>query len=198
MAWTLMSVDILLTGGRLYIHWKNIKKIRLDDIFNVIALLFLLGFMITWQCAAPPALELQMYKMGLSSKAPQHFDAQEALRYQTANLVLYWCLKSSVKGSFVALYWYIFDFCKRFRITWVLLTIYTILSFLITLLAIFWHCGSPTTVMDLSTLAKSLCACKLTHLLIRIIAACEHSRPRALRILYFSGVLDITGNLICE
>ena len=104
--------------------------------------------MVTWQRIVPIALEYQYYEMGVSNKVPPSLDMQEVLIYNSANLVLFWCLKYAVKASFLALYWHIFELSRRFRIAWVLLTLYTTLSFLVTLMAIFWHCGTPDTFMS--------------------------------------------------
>ena len=70
MAWTMVAVDIFLTAGRFIIHWRKNKRLRLDVIFNGIALFFLIGFMVTWQ----------LYAQGMSGKAPTDFNPLHALK----------------------------------------------------------------------------------------------------------------------
>lgn len=41
--WALIIVVVLLTAGRFVMRWQKLEKIKLDDIFNVLALVFLLA-----------------------------------------------------------------------------------------------------------------------------------------------------------
>jgi len=115
--------------------------------------------MITWQRSVPFALETVYYEMGFSSKVPTPIDPIVLKGDSSAMLVMYWCLKYSVKASFLALYWYIFDLSNCFRVVWASLTVYTALSFPVTLLAIFWHCGTPDKFMDLGMFGSFLYLC---------------------------------------
>lgn len=131
-------------------HWMNLKKTRLDDIFNIAAVVFLLAFMITWQKYVPIELPVQLYAAGKIDTPPSViYDPLDALKNDFANLVVFWCTIYSVKASFLALYWQIFEISRRFRIAWTALTVYVVLSCLITILSVFWHCGNPSTLIDL-------------------------------------------------
>ncbi|KAK7183123.1 hypothetical protein PSPO01_10670 [Paraphaeosphaeria sporulosa] len=64
--WGLTALDILLTAGRVLIHWRKLKQIRIDDIFNVLAAVFLVAFMVTWQRYVPLELTAQRYERARS------------------------------------------------------------------------------------------------------------------------------------
>jgi hypothetical protein len=151
--WSLTALDILLTAGRFILHWQKLNKIRLDDVFNGIAVVFLVAFMVTWQKYVPIELPAQLYATGVIDTPPRHYDPVDALKNDFANMVVFWCTIYSVKASFLALYWQIFGVSRRFRIAWGALATYILLSFLMTVLSIFWHCGSPATLTDVGMLA---------------------------------------------
>lgn len=133
-------------------HWKRFKKLRLDDYFNISAVVFLLAFMVTWQRYVPLELPAQLYAAGKSDVPPSaEYNPIDAMKNDFANLVVFWCTIYSVKASFLALYWQIFEVSNRFRVAWVALTTYVVLSFFVTTLSVFWHCGSPTTLINPGT-----------------------------------------------
>lgn len=146
--WSLTGLDILLTGGRFLVHWRKLKKIRIDDIFNGLALLFLIAFMITWQRYVPVEYKTQLHAAGLSEGTPPRYDPIDALKNDSANLLMYWCTIYAVKASFLGLYWQIFEVSRRFRIAWYAIATYVGLSFAISFLSFFWHCGTPATLID--------------------------------------------------
>jgi hypothetical protein len=129
-------------------HWRRTKRIRADDIFNGIAVIFLIAFMVTWQKYVPIELPAQLYAAGVTDTPPVEYDPIDAMKTDFANLIVFWCTIYSVKASFLALYWQIFEISRRFRIAWYALATYILISFLITVLSVFWHCGSPATLID--------------------------------------------------
>lgn len=146
--WGLTALDILLTAGRFLMRWRMLKRIRIDDIFNGLALLFLLVFMATWQQYVPAQYHEQEYAAGVREDPPLHYNPIAVLKIDSANLIVYWCTIYAVKASFLALYWEIFEVSKRFRIAWSALAIYIGLSFAVSFLSFFWHCGSPATLIN--------------------------------------------------
>jgi hypothetical protein len=149
----LTGLVILLTAGRFLMHWQRFGKIRADDIFNGLAVVFLIAFMVTWQRYVPIELPAQLYEAGVIDTPPPDYDPIDALKNDFANLVVFWCCLYCVKASFLALYWQIFEVSRSFRITWYILASYIGISFLVTLLSVFWHCGVPTN-HDLTSLGK--------------------------------------------
>jgi hypothetical protein len=149
------AVDILLTIGRFRIHWVKNRRFGWDDYFNGIALVFLLGFIITYQLFLPIEYNAQLFYMGLSDHPPTDQDVVLDMKLNVANSALFFCVIYSVKASFLALYWQIFAVSKKFRVIWVLLGVYTVLCFLVSLLAYFWNCGRPHDVINQGKKIKS-------------------------------------------
>jgi len=131
-------------------HWAKLKKTRFDDLFNVSAVVFLIAFMVTWQRYVPLELPAQLYEAGKTDVPPSgDYDPLDSMKNDFANIVVFWCCIYSVKASFLALYWQIFEVSRRFRVAWAALTAYVVLSFFVTTLSVFWHCGSPATLMNI-------------------------------------------------
>lgn len=65
-----------------------------------------------------------------------------------ANSLIFWCVIYSVKASFLALYWHIFEISLKFRIAWAFAAVFTFISFGMTLMWGFWLCGSPKYFPD--------------------------------------------------
>lgn len=111
-------------------------------------MLFLLGFTVTYHLFAPVVYDAQMFMQGLGGKLPTEAEYNVDLRINTANNFLFFSTIYTVKASFLALYWQIFEVSMRFRIAWILVSIYTAASFLASFLSVFWECVSPKHFLD--------------------------------------------------
>jgi magnesium-transporting ATPase (P-type) len=139
---------ILLTIGRFRIHWRKNRRFGWDDYFNAIALVFLLIFTITYQLYVPIEYNAQLYALGLSDRAPTNRDQILDMKLNVVNIVMFFSVIYSVKASFLALYWQIFEVSPRFRKAWWCVMVYTLLCYLVSFTAIFWNCGSPAKFLD--------------------------------------------------
>lgn len=148
LAWTLCSLDIVLTFGRLYIRRRKVRKLLWDDILNGVALVALIAFIATYQVYLPSEHNIELYGLGLSGSAPTKEQMIFSLKLNMANVVLFWIVIYLVKSSFLALYWTVFSVSSGFRKAWGLVATYTVISFCATFLALFWHCGHPKGVVD--------------------------------------------------
>ncbi|KAF2638105.1 hypothetical protein P280DRAFT_91111 [Massarina eburnea CBS 473.64] len=148
VAWIFTTLALLLTLGRFHIHWRKNRHFGWDDYFNGLALIFLLGFTITYQLFVPIEYNAELYALGLGGKRPTHQDVALDRKLNVANIVLFFCTIYAVKASFLALYWQMFEVSTKFRIAWILVSVYTVVSFLASFLAIFWNCGSPEHFLE--------------------------------------------------
>lgn len=139
---------ILMTIGRFRIHWVKNKTFGWDDYLNAVALSFLLIFTIIWQIVIPIQYEAFLYSSGLIERPSEHYNVALVLKLGVVNIFMFFCITYSVKGSLLVLYWKIFNVSTKFRVAWWSVAVYTILSFLISVLSIFWNCGSPTNFLD--------------------------------------------------
>lgn len=133
--WTFASVAIILTIGRLIIHWRKNKRYIWDDALNGLALITLLAFCSTYQVYGPEKYDMQLYDAGVAVKKPILDTNSKRLKcFNDATIVLFWCVIHFVKFSFLALYWTLFELSRKFRVAWWVVTVYTVMSFLATVL----------------------------------------------------------------
>jgi hypothetical protein len=116
---------------------------------NALALIFLLGFIITYQIFIPIEYNAQLFALGMSDTPPTERDIMLDMKLNVANSMMFWCVIYTVKASFLALYWQIFEVSNRFRLCWWLVTAYTVLTFLITIPSYFWNCGAPNDFLNM-------------------------------------------------
>ena len=135
------SVAVLLTIGRFIIHWRKNRKLHWDDWFNAIALVFLVAVIIIFEIYVPIEYNAILYSKGLSNRPPTQVEAVHDMKLNIADILLFFCTIYSVKASFLALYWQIFQLSRRFRIAWFSLTAYMIMSFIVSVVTVFTRCG---------------------------------------------------------
>ena len=135
------SVAGLLTIGRFIIHWRKNHKLQWDDWFNALALVFLLAVIVIFEIYVPIEYNAILYSKGLSTRPPTQVEAVRDMKLNIADILLFFCTIYSVKASFLALYWQIFQVSRRFRIAWFSLTAYMVLSFIVSVITVFTRCG---------------------------------------------------------
>lgn len=90
-----------------------------------------------------------LYSKGLSNRPPTDVEAVRDMKMNIATIILFFLIIYSVKASFLALYWEIFQISQRFRIAWFALTGYMGVSFIVTLITIFTRCGAAKDFANL-------------------------------------------------
>ena len=129
------SVAIVLTGGRVWIRWQRLKKLKWDDYLNVLAVLFLIAFM------ASLFIDLAVELDPTASDE----DVITSLKIDFANQLLFWTSLFLVKASFLATYYIVFSVSKAFKRAWWLLAVYIGVSYVAIMLSVLWDCGAPTS-----------------------------------------------------
>jgi len=150
-AWLMTALAVGLTIGRCFIHWrKKNRRLRWDDIFNVAAAILLIIHTTIYQLYIPPDYNSQLHAMGIKEGLFVGQDPIIHAKFTVADILLFWLLMYAVKASFLALYWELFNISMRFRIAWIATAVFTTMSFAVTWVSIFWRCGSPKDVINLS------------------------------------------------
>ncbi|KAF2732953.1 hypothetical protein EJ04DRAFT_440109 [Polyplosphaeria fusca] len=176
MQWTTTTIAILVTFARFYIRWTTRRRFQWDDLFHGFAIAFLITFTATWPTFGIHDYNSGLYALGLTQIEPPPRTPRED-RMNVANTLIFWCVIYSVKASFLALYWPIFEVSGRFRVAWRITASYTAISFVITLLWSFWLCGSPMNFLD-------------QH-------ACQNLAPKTVPTMYIAWcILDLVGDAL--
>jgi hypothetical protein len=126
-------------------HWS----LRWDDFFNGVAMLFCIGFTVTYHLIAPTDYNSQLAAMGIIPESEVKVSNHSRnSKLNSANSLIFWCVIYAVKASFLALYWQVFEVSQKFRIAWAFAALFTFLSFGVTLMWGFWLCGNPKYFPD--------------------------------------------------
>ncbi|PVH94103.1 hypothetical protein DM02DRAFT_540184 [Periconia macrospinosa] len=133
----------LFTAGRFIIHWRKNHKLRWDDWFNAVALVFLIAMIVLFEIYVPDQYNAILYMKGLSDRKPTKLQAVRDMKFNIASMIFFFCTIYAVKASFLALYWQIFEVSARFRIAWLFLTAYTAIGFVVSVVTVFTRCGAP-------------------------------------------------------
>ena len=130
LTWSLTSVAVCVTAGRIYIRPKY-THLFWDDLFSGLAALCL----IVYEPLGNP---------GVGN------DPSSALAWQAslASDMLLWTILYLVKASFLVLCWFIFSISTKFRLAWWIISMYTFLTYWPLLLGEVWQCGSPAEYSD--------------------------------------------------
>jgi hypothetical protein len=91
---------------------------------------------------------VQLYSAGLASKPPET-TFMTYYHLEVAVSAMFWIVIYLVKFSFLMLYQQIFGVSRAFMKAWWCVFAYTVLTFCICFVAIFWACGWPTLLFDL-------------------------------------------------
>ncbi|KAF2277582.1 uncharacterized protein EI97DRAFT_298194 [Westerdykella ornata] len=143
-----MTVCLLLTAGRLILRWKKLRTLHADDIWNAIAAFLVIPFVVVGLIALPIEYRSQLYYLRRVGEPPSLDEMILSYRVNFASLVFFWLILYSVKASFLSLYWKIFAVSTWFRYVWWISTAFITTSFLITIISIFWQCGSPSQISN--------------------------------------------------
>lgn len=147
--WTFAGIDVALTAGRYYIRrTRTSKRLRWDDFLHGVALVCLIALSAVSSYELPAVFNV----LGFQPEESVPTDAQ-VLKYIKLNMVqnmLFPTVLFSVRLSFLAMYWNIFQLVDSFRIAWYCVTTYICVAFLATLLCNLWICGSPSQLINLA------------------------------------------------
>ncbi|KAF2017384.1 hypothetical protein BU24DRAFT_420434 [Aaosphaeria arxii CBS 175.79] len=147
LGWTTTVLSVLLTMGRLIIHWRKVHSLTLDDLLNTMSAILLIPLNITCLIYLPVEVQAQSYALGLTDKMPTFEQLNYSNHVELAMLFLFWFVIYLVKASFLALFWRLFNISSRFRMWWCGITIFTALSFCVTILMTLWRCGNPSDIL---------------------------------------------------
>lgn len=155
--------------------------------------------MVTYQVYLPVQYNFQLFALGLGGYLPTEAQLSYINKVSNVNVAFFWLTIYFVKASFLALYWAIFEVSTKFRLAWMVVTAYTLISFLITFLAIFWSCGKPSQINNLGmSLLPNLLVFRLLIISINIAACNGISQELILNLETMWCVLNTFGDIISK
>ena len=118
------------------------KSLKADDYVHGLALLFLIGFVSTYTVELPLVYAIESWSLGLGDQ-PSERDLTRFFRFDITIEFLFWIVNYLVKFAFLLFYKFLFGVSKSFMRAWWVVSVFTLLTFLICFLSIFWCCEAP-------------------------------------------------------
>ena len=143
VAWTFAGAAVGLTIGRYAIRIRMLKGLRWDDLFHGLAVIALIAYLVVYTFEIPEAHSASLHVEGVDPD-PSTAEVEYLFRLKVASTILLWVVFYLIKLSFLMFYRQIFEISTSFRRAWWAVIAFTLLTFLIGFLAIFWMCGAPT------------------------------------------------------
>ncbi|KAK6593133.1 hypothetical protein ACHAPC_004623 [Botrytis cinerea] len=151
LTWSFTGVAVALTAGRYTIRWRGFHKFQIDDIIHGLACLVLIGYCITYTIAFPLNYKVEFFVAGLSNEVPTPAEMDSYFHFIIAVSATFWIINYLVKFSFLTFYRLIFGVSKKFMIAWWCVFGFTVVTFFINFISVFWACGKAE---DLYVIAK--------------------------------------------
>lgn len=90
--------------------------------------------------------EVHVYRMGLSSDMPSMERIADAIKMEVACTFLLYIIVYAVKAKFLGMYWRTFCSGTGARAVWYGLAAFSVISFAVLFMSVFWVCGSPSKI----------------------------------------------------
>ncbi|KAL8787522.1 MAG: hypothetical protein Q9213_002180 [Squamulea squamosa] len=148
LTWVFTGAGIVLTAGRYAIRLKTVKSLKMDDYIHGAALVILVGYVSTYTVMFPLNYSVEFWVAGLG-KGPSVTDLKRYFRLEIAVSLLFWIIIYLVKFSFLAFYHLLFSVSRKFMRAWWPVCAFTVVTFLINFISVFWACEAPRQLFAL-------------------------------------------------
>lgn len=143
-----------MTGGRYAIRLKTIGTLKEDDYVHGLALLVLLAYVSTYTVMFPLNYSVEFWIAGLGEQ-PSDTDLRKYFHLEVAVSLLFWVVIYLVKFVFLLFYRFLFGVSNGFMRAWWMVSAFTVVTFLINFLSVFWACEAPGSLFVLGESVSS-------------------------------------------
>lgn len=150
------GAGIVLTAGRYAIRLKTIKSFKADDYIHGVALVVLVAFVSTYTAMFPLNYSVEFWIAGLGEQ-PSESDLRKYFHLEVAVSLLFWVVIYLVKLVFLLFYRFLFGVSKVFMRVWWVVCAFTVVTFLINFISVFWACEAPRYLFILGSLIFTKC-----------------------------------------
>lgn len=127
------------------------KSFKADDYVHGLALVFLVGYVSTYTVMFPLNYSVEFWVAGFGEQ-PSERDLSRYFRLEVAVSLLFWIVIYLVKFAFLLFYRFLFGVSKPFMRAWWVVSGFSVLTFLICFLSVFWACEAPQHLFVLGTI----------------------------------------------
>lgn len=149
--WTLTTIAILLSIGRLIIRYVTASRFYWDDFSHLLSLIFLISLAGTYTAGFPYSARIA--RIGAKKeKAPPPHDHfyREYLELRLAVTLLVFFVLWTVKATFLIFYRLLFEVSRGFIRLWWAAVAFTFASFWVCIGTTFTLCGAASDLFDFS------------------------------------------------
>jgi hypothetical protein len=140
VTWTGLALGLIFASLRIFARSKRMNRLLADDYFVLFALALLLANAILHTLQAP-----HLYYMLENPSGPDLKNQVLGYTYyQFAVIAVFWSVLWSVKGSFLALYYLLFDGLPLNRRAWYAVAVFTALTYVGCWLGSVFTCHPPS------------------------------------------------------
>ncbi|TVY71495.1 Satratoxin biosynthesis SC1 cluster protein [Lachnellula suecica] len=143
ITWVFTSAAVGLTIGRYVIRFRMLGKLLIDDWIHGLASIVMVGYMITYTIMFPLNYSVELFVAGKGDE-PSVANFNRYFHLEIAVTLLFWVIIYAVKLSFLFFYRSIFGVSTTFIRAWWFVMIFTVLTFWICFIFVFWACGTPS------------------------------------------------------
>lgn len=140
--WLLATVFVFL---RCYVRLTDMRKLHVDDYWILAAFAFLTTNAILQTVQTPHSYYVTKASAGLVPMSEKLIHtALTYAKFEFAIISIFWTITWSVKFSFLAMYWRLFDGLSNYRRAWVGVVVFSVLSYIGCWFASAWTCHPPS------------------------------------------------------
>ena len=148
LCWTLTGLAVLLKIGRYIVRYKLALQFQLDDCIHGLATIILVALGGTYTSFIPLNHIIENWQDG-NLAAPSNSDLHRYWQLEIAIAMQFWLVIYLVKFAFLMFYRKLFGVSQNFLVAWWLVSAFTILTYLMIIISIFWACGVPQNLFNL-------------------------------------------------
>jgi len=153
VAWCACSLAVIFVALRCYARWRESRRLFSDDYWMILALSFLLCNAILQTLQTPSLYYLVFLAAGRVQQGPELMrQGNIYVRYEFVIIAFFWTICWSVKASFLALYYRLFDGLPRYRSLWWVAAVFTGCAYIGCWFASVWTCHPPSTYFQFGKL----------------------------------------------
>ena len=155
VAWTGVALAAIFLGLRCYARWREAARLFFDDYWMIAAFAFLFANAVLQTLQAHSLYYLVDLAAGRVKEGPELLvQGNRYVRYEFVIIAFFWTVTWCVKGSFLALYYRLFDGLPRYRNMWYACVVFTFGAYVGCWMASVWTCHPPSTYFQFGIAAQ--------------------------------------------
>lgn len=124
------------------IRLKTVRSFKADDYIHGLALVFLIGYVSIYTVMFPLNYSVEFWVAGFGEQ-PSESDLKRYFRIELAVSALFWVVVYLVKVAFLLFYRFLFGVSKPFMRAWWVVSVFTVVTFVMCFVSVFWECEDP-------------------------------------------------------